>query len=106
MDANTYLKINERQNGTEWKKLPFDFSWKMKELLFFGLADRHSFQVSGYQQEAIYIEKSQVCNANPHHVICLIIRRFFACPHDAFHTHECSPLGSQNLEHESAKELD
>lgn len=37
--------------------------WKMKELLFSGLADHQCLQVSRYQQEAIYYEESQVCNA-------------------------------------------
>lgn len=54
LEANIYLKISKRQNGTEWKILPFDFFWKIKEELFFsGLSDHQCLQLSGYQQEVI-----------------------------------------------------
>lgn len=60
LEANIYLRIDERQNGTEWKILPFNFSWKMKEeLLFSGLDDHQYLQLSGYQQEASYYEKPE-----------------------------------------------
>lgn len=85
LEANIYLKINERQNGTEWKTLPFDFSWKMKEELFFsGLGNHQCLQLSEYQQENIYYEKSEyICLRSvmlAPSCKYLIIRWFFVCP--------------------------